>query len=174
MSSLPVRSPTTKRRRFTPTAGRPRGHICGSCRSQGRKTESCCRRSHRQGAANHPEDAVRQSVKVRASDASAPLYFCVQRRFSINVKRRSIFRARMRKRRGSGDSPGLQNRRPASLMSVVRSTRTRFRHLFSAIYISYWIDQLPSVDIRFFIPGASQTEFGNSVKWCRSTPDILT
>jgi hypothetical protein len=28
---------------------------------------------------------------------------------------------------GSGDSPGLQNRRTASLMSSVRSTRTRFR-----------------------------------------------
>jgi hypothetical protein len=29
---------------------------------------------------------------------------------------------------GSGDPPGLQNRRTASLMSSVRSTRTRFRH----------------------------------------------
>ena len=28
---------------------------------------------------------------------------------------------------GSGDPPGLQNRRAASLMSPVRSTRTRFR-----------------------------------------------
>ena len=28
---------------------------------------------------------------------------------------------------GSGDPPGLQNRRAASLMSSVRSTRTRFR-----------------------------------------------
>jgi len=35
--------------------------------------------------------------------------------------------ARVRKRRGSGDSPGLQNRRLASSMSMVRSTRTRFR-----------------------------------------------
>jgi|SRR5215813_9477449 len=32
-----------------------------------------------------------------------------------------------RKRMGSGESPGLQNRRTASLMSSVRSTRTRFR-----------------------------------------------
>src|SRR5215469_15494186 len=32
-----------------------------------------------------------------------------------------------RKRMGSGDPPGLQNRRTASLMSSVRSTRTRFR-----------------------------------------------
>jgi hypothetical protein len=31
------------------------------------------------------------------------------------------------KRMGSGDPPGLQNRRVASLMSPVRSTRTRFR-----------------------------------------------
>src|SRR5215469_3050773 len=38
----------------------------------------------------------------------------------------------LRKRRGSGDSPGLQNRRTASPMSLVRSTRTRFRHLFCA------------------------------------------
>src|SRR5438270_8020136 len=29
---------------------------------------------------------------------------------------------------GSGDPSGLQNRREASLMSPVRSTRTRFRH----------------------------------------------
>ncbi len=29
---------------------------------------------------------------------------------------------------GSGDPPGLQNRRVASPMSPVRSTRTRFRH----------------------------------------------
>lgn len=35
--------------------------------------------------------------------------------------------ATLRKRRGSGDSPGLQNRRLASLTSMVRSTRTRFR-----------------------------------------------
>src|ERR1017187_1829422 len=35
--------------------------------------------------------------------------------------------AGLRKRRGSGDSPGLQNRRLASSMSMVRSTRTRFR-----------------------------------------------
>ena len=28
----------------------------------------------------------------------------------------------------SGELPGLQNRRAASLMSPVRSTRTRFRH----------------------------------------------
>src|SRR5207302_1790357 len=32
------------------------------------------------------------------------------------------------KRMGSGDPSGLQNRREASLMSPVRSTRTRFRH----------------------------------------------
>src|SRR5207248_11088052 len=31
---------------------------------------------------------------------------------------------------GSGDSPGLQNRRAASLMSPVCSTHTRFRHDF--------------------------------------------
>jgi len=36
-----------------------------------------------------------------------------------------------RKRMGSGDSPGLQNRRTASLMSSVRSTRTRFRQFVS-------------------------------------------
>jgi len=32
-----------------------------------------------------------------------------------------------RKRMSSGELPGLQNRRAASLMSPVRSTRTRFR-----------------------------------------------
>ena len=32
-----------------------------------------------------------------------------------------------RKRMGSGDPPGLQNRRAAPLVSPVRSTRTRFR-----------------------------------------------
>ena len=31
---------------------------------------------------------------------------------------------------GSGDSPGLQNRRLASPMSMVRSTRTRFRQFY--------------------------------------------
>ena len=31
---------------------------------------------------------------------------------------------------GSGDPPGLQNRRAAPLVSPVRSTRTRFRHIF--------------------------------------------
>jgi hypothetical protein len=41
----------------------------------------------------------------------------------------------MRKRRGSGDSPGLQNRRLASSMSMVRSTRTRFRQFFSVTCI---------------------------------------
>jgi hypothetical protein len=40
-----------------------------------------------------------------------------------------------RKRMGSGDSPGLQNRRLASLTSMVRSTRTRFRHLHSALML---------------------------------------
>jgi len=35
----------------------------------------------------------------------------------------------------SGDGPGLQNRRTASLMSSVRSTRTRFRQ-FSATYVA--------------------------------------
>ena len=39
--------------------------------------------------------------------------------------------AGLRKRMGSGDPPGLQNRRSASSMSMVRSTRTRFRHIFS-------------------------------------------
>lgn len=39
----------------------------------------------------------------------------------------------LRKRMGSGDPPGLQNRRAASSMSSVRSTRTRFRH-FSTTY----------------------------------------
>ena len=34
---------------------------------------------------------------------------------------------------GSGDPPGLQNRRAAPLVSPVRSTRTRFRQ-FSMVY----------------------------------------
>ena len=34
-----------------------------------------------------------------------------------------------RKRMGSGDPPGLQNRRAAGILSPVRSTRTRFRHV---------------------------------------------
>jgi hypothetical protein len=35
------------------------------------------------------------------------------------------------KRKGSGDSRGLQNRRSLSLMAMVGSTPTRFRHLVS-------------------------------------------
>ena len=36
----------------------------------------------------------------------------------------------IRKRMGSGDPPGLQNRRAAGILSSVRSTRTRFRQFF--------------------------------------------
>src|SRR5438477_8843974 len=40
----------------------------------------------------------------------------------------ALHSASPRKRMGSGDPPGLQNRRAAPLVSPVRSTRTRFRH----------------------------------------------
>jgi len=62
----------------------------------------------------------------------------------------------LRKRRGSGDSPGLQNRRTASPMSLVRSTRTRFRHLFCAFAShltslpSSWL--LPRLNVSCIIP----------------------
>src|SRR5437868_12380492 len=45
----------------------------------------------------------------------------------------ALHSASPRKRMGSGDPPGLQNRRAAPLVSPVRSTRTRFRQ-FSATY----------------------------------------
>ncbi len=69
-----------------------------------------------------------------------------------------LTRVCMRKRRGSGDPPGLQNRRLASSMSMVRSTRTRFRHLLSATCMlgahHYWV--LSSVAVACWLHSSSK------------------
>ena len=56
-------------------------------------------------------------------------FLCWMRTLARTPHKTDLADLSARKRMSSGELPGLQNRRAAPLVSPVRSTRTRFRHL---------------------------------------------